>query len=91
MNKLKLMTYVEDVMKEYDIPDTLKNKKRIRAMFEKRLKKEGLWDSAELVKSSNRRSHAKVFVIEELERIKLELHDYLKANNAGAITSELHM
>lgn len=89
MNKLKLMTYVEDVMKEYDIPDTLKNKKRIRAMFEKRLKKEGLWDSAELVKSSNRRSHAKVFVIEELERIKLELHDYLKANNAGAIVKNV--
>ena len=32
MNKLKLMTYVEDVMKEYDIPDTLKNKKRIMSM-----------------------------------------------------------
>lgn len=89
MNKIKLMTYVEDVMKEYDIPDTLKNKKRIRAMFEKRLKKEGLWDSAELVKSSNRRSNAKVFVIEELERIKLELHDYLKANNAGAIVKNV--
>ena len=80
MTKIKLTTYVKDIVKEYGIPDT--RTRNIRTMFVKHLQKANLWDDAD---QANDITKTKVFDTKDLETIKQRLHTYLQENNKEAI------
>ena len=79
MTKIKLTTYVEGVVKEYDIPDT--RVRNIRTMFVKHLQKTNLWDNAD---QANDICKSKIFDPKDLDTIKQRLHNYLQENNKEA-------
>lgn len=80
MTKIKLTTYVKDVVEEYGIPDT--RTRNIRTMFVKHLQKANLWDNAD---QANDIRKSKIFDPKELYTIKQRLHNYLQENNKEAI------
>lgn len=80
MTKIKLTTYVKDIVKEYGIPDT--RTRNIRTMFVKHLQKANLWDDAD---QANDITKTKIFDTKDLETIKQRLHTYLQENNKEAI------
>ena len=80
MTKIKLTTYVKDVVEEYGIPDT--RTRNIRTMFVKQLQKANLWDNAD---QANDICKSKIFDPKELDTIKQRLHDYLQENNKESI------
>lgn len=80
MTKIKLTTYVKDVVKEYGIPDT--RTRNIRAMFVKHLQKANLWDNAD---QANDITKTKIFDPKDLDTIKQRLHNYLQENDKEAI------
>ena len=80
MTKIKLTTYVEGVVKEYDTPDT--RVRNIRTMFVKHLQKTNLWDNAD---QANDICKSKIFDPKDLDTIKQRLHNYLQENNKEAI------
>lgn len=80
MTKIKLTTYVKDVVKEYGIPDT--RTRNIRTMFVKQLQKANLWDNAD---QANDITKTKIFDPKDLDTIKQRLYNYLQENNKEAI------
>ena len=61
MTKIKLTTYVKDVVKEYGIPDT--RTRNIRTMFVKQLQKANLWDNAD---QANDITKTKIFALHNI-------------------------
>lgn len=80
MTKIKLTTYVEDVVKEYNAPDT--RTRNIRTMFVKQLQKANLWDNAD---QANDIRKSKIFDPKDLDTIKQRLHNYLQENSVESI------
>lgn len=84
MNKRKVFTmaryttltdYVNTQIEKYDIPDTEKNRSKLRIKFTRTLQELGYWDTAE--KRVIGRNETRLFTNEQLNNLSTEVEPYL--------------
>ena len=75
MTKITLTNYIENIVAEYKMETTCDYFKQFCKAFTRRLKKKNLWETDSFDENGK-----KLFDINELDKIKVALHDYLNDN-----------
>ena len=70
-----LTDYVNTQIEKYDIPDTEKNRSKLRIKFTRELKRLRYWDTAE--KKVIGRNETRLFTDEQLNQLSIEVEPYL--------------
>ena len=70
-----LTDYVNTQIEKFDIPDTEKNRSKLRIKFTRELKRLGYWDTAE--KKVIGRNETRLFSDEQLNHLSIEVEPYL--------------
>ena len=70
-----LTQFVDEQLKRFEIPNTEKNKKKLRIKFNRTLKELDIWDNAESRLIG--RKHTKVFTHQQLQQLYNEVEPYL--------------
>ena len=70
-----LTDYVNNQIEKYDIPDTEKNRNKLRIKFTRTLQELGYWDTAE--KKVIGRNETRLFTDEQLNHLSIEVEPYL--------------
>lgn len=70
-----LTEFVEEQLTKFEIPDTEKNRNKLRIKFTRTLKEIGIWDEAETKLIG--RKNTKVFTFEQLEKLYSRVESYL--------------
>lgn len=70
-----LTDYVNTQIEKFDIPDTEKNRSKLRIKFSRELQKLGYWDTAE--KKVIGRNETRLFTDEQLNQLSIKVEPYL--------------
>lgn len=70
-----LTDYVNTQIEKFDIPDTEKNRSKLRIKFTRELQRLGYWDTAE--KKVIGRNETRLFTDEQLNHLSIEVEPYL--------------